>query len=915
MTRLRAASLAIALVATSAPLAGHPRPRQSASVSESVERLAALGTDEARRAFLDAHGDVVTGELQHALSVKGNELRRQGRLEEATNAFMACRDVAERRGDRTGMANTLVNYSSIPGQQADYDAALAALRQAQAIGEEAHDNTVISSALTNMAIVYRLNGDYDRSLETNRQSLELAIAAKDLDTQGRVYSNMGLVYGSQGHFREALDAYEKSLAIKQQTPGADIAVTLNNIGIVHDEQGNVDLALEYYTRALSTYTGAAAESASAANELSNIGTVYRTMSRLDRAREYFEQARAIYQRTGNRIGVATSAYNLATLDRRENRSREALDGFRRSLELREAINDRAGIIESLHAYAEMQFELGQHEAALTSVARAIAMARVLKSNELLWEPLKAEGDFKHAMHDSVGAEKSYRDAIETIETIRSEVAGGGDSRRRFLEDKLETYHNLTTVLLEQDKVTEAFAVAERARGRVLADVLSGGDAAVRPLTAEERDKQHALERDVVAATARLNAAERRQPRSAAATDDATVRLRRARLANDEYRDALDARYPVRRLARGDVAEDPAASFADLLPDARTAIVEYVVTDTVTDIFVATHDDLGVVGPRLTTFTVPVSKNDLTARADAFRAKLASRALDFHADARALYDLVLKPAATVLAGRTRLVIIPDDVLWTIPFEALEPARDRALIDGAAVSYAPSVVVLRAMRERQRALSTRGGPPRVMVAADPESDLPRLPDAERQARMLAELYGPNRTQLFVGASATEPRVRAAATDASVLHFATHGVVDDGNPMYSFLQLTRAGQKDADTDGRLEAWEIQSLRLNAAVAVLTACDTARGRIGGGEGVIGLAWAFFAAGTPATVVSLWKLESGSATALTLGLHERLRASLLRGHADVAEGLRAAALELRRDARYRHPFYWAGLVAVGAGY
>jgi CHAT domain-containing protein len=171
------------------------------------------------------------------------------------------------------------------------------------------------------------------------------------------------------------------------------------------------------------------------------------------------------------------------------------------------------------------------------------------------------------------------------------------------------------------------------------------------------------------------------------------------------------------------------------------------------------------------------------------------------------------------------------------------------------------------------------------------------------------------VFAGANATEPLVRAAAAEATVLHFATHGVLDDTNPMYSFLQLTRTGGKDAETDGRLEAWEILTLKLNAAVAVLTACDTARGEIGGGEGVIGLAWAFLAAGTPSTVVSLWQLESHSATALTLAFHRRLRASLVAGHGEVAGSLRAAALELRRDPRYRHPFYWAGLVAVGDGY
>ena len=290
------------------------------------------------------------------------------------------------------------------------------------------------------------------------------------------------------------------------------------------------------------------------------------------------------------------------------------------------------------------------------------------------------------------------------------------------------------------------------------------------------------------------------------------------------------------------------------------------------------------------------------------------ALDFHADARALYDLLLKPIAPAVGARSRLVVVPDGVLWTIPFEALEPAADRSVVDSTTIAYAPSIAVLRVMRDRQRMLGSRLTSPLLAVAADPVSDLPRLPAAARQASTLAALYGAPRSRVLVGAAATEPKVRSALADADVLHFATHGIVDDRDPMYSFLQLTRGGA-DAAGDGRLEAWEIQSLKLRAAVAVLTACDTARGTLGGGEGVIGLAWSFLAAGTPSMVVSLWELDAGSATALTSDLHQRLRASMVGGHVRVAESLRSAMLQLRSNPRYRHPYYWAGLVAVGDGY
>jgi CHAT domain-containing protein len=101
---------------------------------------------------------------------------------------------------------------------------------------------------------------------------------------------------------------------------------------------------------------------------------------------------------------------------------------------------------------------------------------------------------------------------------------------------------------------------------------------------------------------------------------------------------------------------------------------------------------------------------------------------------------------------------------------------------------------------------------------------------------------------------------------------------------------------------------LDLKADLAVLSACETARGRIGAGEGVIGLSWALFVAGCPTTVVSQWQVESASTTELMVGFHRRLRDG-----AGKAEALRGAALALMADDRYNHPFYWAGFIVIGA--
>ncbi|HEU0174991.1 MAG TPA: CHAT domain-containing protein, partial [Blastocatellia bacterium] len=103
-------------------------------------------------------------------------------------------------------------------------------------------------------------------------------------------------------------------------------------------------------------------------------------------------------------------------------------------------------------------------------------------------------------------------------------------------------------------------------------------------------------------------------------------------------------------------------------------------------------------------------------------------------------------------------------------------------------------------------------------------------------------------------------------------------------------------------------------ADLAVLSACETARGRFGAGEGMIGLSWAMFIAGVPAIVVSQWKVESASTRDLMLNFHRQLRApsAAATAPATKAEALRQAALKLMKNPETSHPFYWAGFVLVG---
>ena len=246
----------------------------------------------------------------------------------------------------------------------------------------------------------------------------------------------------------------------------------------------------------------------------------------------------------------------------------------------------------------------------------------------------------------------------------------------------------------------------------------------------------------------------------------------------------------------------------------------------------------------------------------------------------------------------------------------PSDGRFLVEQLAVSYAMSLTALREQRRRAatagsfaRAPSPRSAirsshaaPPGRATAISADALAP-LPAAAREARALGGSTARPAASGWVP-EATEAGFKREAGGYAIVHVATHGILNDVDPMSSHLLLAPSGEGATAEDGRLQARELLGLGLDAELAVLSGCDTAKGRSGRGEGVIGLTWALFIAGVPTTVVSQWQVESESTEQLMVGLHRRLAAT---SAASPAEALRASAASMLASDRYRHPFYWAG--------
>jgi CHAT domain-containing protein/Tfp pilus assembly protein PilF len=869
------------------------------------------------------------GGIARALTNIANVRQRQGSHAESLGFYKRGLTLKEEIGDKPGIAITLNNTGLVHKLMGNYTQALASyeagLKMAEAIGYDG----LIGCLLYNIGEVHWSQGNYPQAMGYYQRSLQLTEKIGDKARVAETLNSIGIVYRVQGAYTKALEFHLKSLKIQEEIGDQrGTAVTVNSIGLVHESQGNYAQALVSYRKSLQI-CDKIGDKASIATALINIGSVHLTQGSYTQALEHYQKSLKISEGIGGQAGIAGAWFNIGNVHYAQGGYKQAMEHYQKSLKIRERIGDKAMIASSLNQIGLVHHAEGDYDRAVESGNRAAAIAGRVGSSELILETHTTLGRAYRALNRPEEARQALSVAIAEVEGLRGQVAGGERERQRFFETMTAPYDEMIRLLLDQKDLREAFAYAERAKGRALLDVLQAGRVDItKAITVDEQTQERRLNGEIISINTQIHREKLREKPDQARLAQLEADLSKARLAYESFQINLYAAHPELKTRRGQAAPITLDQAGALISDTNTAVLEFVVTQDKTYLFVLTnpkrtgaHANASGLTPNLSVYTINLKRQELSDRVERFRRRLANLDFDFQPLARELYDLLIGPARAELRGKTDLVIAPDGPLWEAPFQALQSAPGRYLIEDAAVSYAPS---LTALREMSGARATGGksamtllafGNPAVskqtsarVQAVFLNERLDPLPEAERQVKELARLYAPSRSKVYVGAEANEGRAKAEAEGYSLLHFAAHGILNNANPMYSQIVLTQP-EGDAREDGMLESWEIMRLNLKAELVVLSACETARGRVGNGEGMIGLVWAFFVAGAPATVASQWQVEAQSTTGLMVEFHRQLRRG--KGKADA---LRQAAMKLRKVEEYQHPFYWAGFVVVGNG-
>ena len=817
--------------------------------------------------------------------------------------------------DRSGEAQALHAIGRIYGMSGESEKALVFLNQALSLWRQLGERQAEASALNNIGLSYTVLGEYQRVVDNLSASLSLYRLTGDSRGEAIVNNNLCLSYRRLGDYQKALTHCSESLMM-QRTMGDRRAESenLNNLGLVHKSLGQYDKAREFFSESL-TLKRALNDRRGEISPLVNLGQVYLLSGDSEKALDYHNQGLELSRTLGERRSESVTLSNIGDVYAAIGEHQKALDYFRQALTLRQVITDRPGEAVVLYSTARSYRDLGNLHEAQTHVEAALDIIESLRANVINQE-----------LRDSYFA--SVQDVYE------------------FYVDLLLRQHQQ-----EPEKGFDARGLQanERARARGLLDMLAESRIDLRQgvdssLLERERSLQRLINTKADNQVRLLSGKPEPERVSAAAKE-----IEGLTSENAQVMAQIRAQSP-RYAALTEPTQLSLKEIQEQIVDPDTMLLEYA---------------LG----KERSFLWAVTQNSLATFELAARAKIeqtAQRAIELlrvshkrqhkreaELANRELSKVLLGPAADRL-GNKRLLIVPDGILQYVSFAALpQPVvitgagTEKPMIVNHEVVILPSASVLVVLRQElaQRKRASK----MVAVLADPvlqnadervnrnrNGNAAKLNPGSRPSseddvlRGLSEsgalnlerlVYSRREAEAIVAFSVGEKNLKALDFDASrltatspgladyrIVHFATHGIVNNQHPALSGVVLSLVDKDGQSLDGFLRLHDIYNLRLGSDLVVLSACQTALGKNIRGEGMVGLVRGFMYAGAPRVVASLWDVKDEA----TAELMKRFYRKMLVDKQSPAAALRAAQLTMSKETRWSAPYYWAGFVIQG---
>jgi len=858
----------------------------------------------------------------HATNTLAVAYLSNGQFEDGLALLERLLDVLRQLGHRPGEAFGLVALSNLYRFHGDLDTAIVFGLKAKQVWDEIGESARSIGELYEIEKIYREQGRLKEAGSLLEDLAVLAARAGDRRLHAFVLTDQGYVYAELGDYFKAIQFERDSIAMFQSLGiPSQAGAGLGMLAIHYTSLGDYNTALEYYQRSIES-ARRFQDDEEVKRNLFNLGDAYLRMDRPRKALAALNESRRIkstFPWFNSRVLV-----NMGRAYLRLGQLQKAREHFEEAAREAHSLGSTRYEGEALVGLGEVHLHQGQLVEARRVFRQSLELGEKTGLAYLTVAARQGLGETAARQREYEEARREFAAAIENVESVR-ELVPDPELRIGLVQQNGAVYEGMINALYAlhlQDRSKgydrQAFDYAERGRARSFLEMLSEARARVSKGLSAEQTQQHE----------KLSAAVSKASRDllASGTEASNRSLQRAETALSGWLEELRASNPRFRNLHYPQPYTAGQAQAEICRPG-VVILEYALGEKQSFLWAMS-------GSRLEMAVLP-GRRAVEASVTAYRRSISRPPKGesaFEADsvaARTLYDMLVRPAQTLLKPGSKVLVVPDGILYYLPFEALRSsATGHYFVEDFSLAYVPSASVYASLR-----VSASGQPQKELLAfGDPvfgrntrEIALPAanavrsvyerggwhlapLPNTRREVEEISQLYPTNERKTYLGPAATESAVKAEnLTDYRRIHFATHAIVDERIPARSgvVLSLVNTGKED----GVLRMPEIFDLEMDADLVVLSACQTGLGKYVRGEGMVGLTRAFLYAGARRVAVSLWEVNDLATADFMKTFYENMKV------APPAASLRAAKLAMIHSTSpaYRHPYYWAPFVLTGS--
>ncbi|MEG3880530.1 tetratricopeptide repeat protein, partial [Microcoleus sp. herbarium7] len=768
----------------------------------------ALGNLEAYSLPVAAQAIEVSEAEGHRLIQQGDQQHQTGQFSAALNSWQQALQIFRALKNREGEGWALGFLGAAYHNLGNYAKAIEYSQQWLAIAREIKNRQLEGTALGILGNTYNYLHNYAKAIEYSQQSLAIAREIKNRRIEGVAVGNLGSAYDSLGNYAKAIEYTQQRLVIAREIKDRkEEGAALGNLGNAYINLGNYAKAIEYLQQDLAI-AREIKDRKGEGGALGNLGVTYGYLGNYAKAIEYSQQSLAIAREIKDRLGESAALVNLGSAYIKLGNYAKAIEHTQQSLAIAREIKNRESEGEALGNLGVTYGYLGNYAKDIEYTQQYLAIAREMQNRLGEGQALNNLGLAYLKAGNPTEAEKMLIDGIQVWESMRQMLGSNDANKISIFEQQTRTYRTLQQVRVAQNNPNAALEIAERGRARAFVDLLtqrlSSGDGSSVIATAPNQE----------------------QIRQIAKAQNAT--LVQYSIVYDGFQ--IQGKQETQESAIYIWVIQPTGEITFREVDLKRLWQKHKIS----------LDDLIIDNQKF-----------LAVRS---RSSRGSTQPEPNFNLQRLHQLLIDPVASLLPKdpNAHVIFIPQGSLFQVPFPALQDASNTYLIEKHTILTAPSIQVLDLTRQQRQKLANRpandrgkalvlGNPtmPSVSLSpGEPKQKLSPLPGAEAEAKAIAPMLN---TQAITGAQGTKAAIVQKMPQASIIHLATHGLLDNLNGLASAIALAPSGTDD----GLLTAEEIFDMKLQANLVVLSACNTGEGRITG-DGVIGLSRALISAGVP---------------------------------------------------------------------